>query len=58
MSVNMMQLEPGDRVELVDGSVVEVVENPRDGAWIICAPVDGSGPKDVVFLADVIGETS
>jgi hypothetical protein len=58
MSVNLMELNPGDRVELVDGTVMEVVENPRDGAWIICTPVGGFGGKDVVFLADVIGETS
>jgi hypothetical protein len=58
MSVNLMELEPGDRVDLVDGTVMEVVDNPRDGAWIICTPVDGSGGKEVVFLADVIGESS
>jgi hypothetical protein len=58
MSVNLMELDPGDRIALVDGTVMQVVENPRDGAWLICTPADGSGGKEVVFLADVIGETT
>jgi hypothetical protein len=55
--VNLRDFKPGDRVQLVDGRVVEVVENPGDGAWLICrGPGPDDGP-DVVFLAEVAGET-
>ena len=54
-AINFMSLEPGTTVTLRDGSVVSIIENPRDGAWLICAPVDGQGSPDVVFLNDVMG---
>jgi len=34
-------LEPGTRMELRDGSIVTVVENPHDGVWVVCQGVSG-----------------
>ncbi|NYT38549.1 hypothetical protein ERD78_17435 [Allopusillimonas soli] len=34
-TINLNELVPGVRVKLADGAIVEVTENPQDGAWII-----------------------
>jgi hypothetical protein len=54
--LNLLHVSPGDRLELADGSIVEVVENPRDGAWVVCKPVGGSdADKEAVFIGDIAG---
>lgn len=35
-SVNLLDLQPGNRLRLLDGGIVEVVSNPEDGMWVIC----------------------
>ncbi|MEN3293930.1 MAG: hypothetical protein V7642_3183 [Burkholderiales bacterium] len=35
-TVNLLDLQPGMRVTMVDGAIAEVVENPQDGIWVIC----------------------
>jgi hypothetical protein len=32
--LNILELEPGDKVRLQDGAIAEVVANPKDGVWI------------------------
>lgn len=54
--LNLRDFEPGARVRLQDGTVLLVVDNPGDGAWLICAPEDSPEDRDAVFLADIIGE--
>jgi hypothetical protein len=34
-------LVPGTYMELRDGAVVRVVENPNDGMWVLCEGSDG-----------------
>lgn len=50
----MMGLSPGDRLRLADGTTVEVVENPRDGAWVVCRSTADPKDKSVVFWMDVV----
>jgi hypothetical protein len=55
--INLRTYAPGDRLELVDGRTVEVVENPRDGAWLLCREAGSQDDAELVFLADVAGES-
>ena len=59
--VNLMDLTVGEKVSLVDDAVGEVVENPRDGSWVIIkyleSPTDEAkvGKEEPVFAEDVFG---
>lgn len=47
-------IESGMRLRLKDGSIVEVVDNPRDGVWVFCAAQSSGGPaSEPVYLDDV-----
>ncbi len=35
-AVNLLELQSGDQLKLLDGAVVVVVSNPEDGMWVIC----------------------
>jgi hypothetical protein len=48
--INLLHLEPGARLRLAGGAVVELVENPRDGSWLLCRYV--SHPTDPAMLGD------
>jgi hypothetical protein len=41
--IAVQHLEPGVRLRLKGGRIVEVVENPRDGMWLVvrALPPDG-----------------
>lgn len=46
----------GARIELVDGSRRVVVDNPRDGMWLVTGPEDPDAPDEgepMVFATDV-----
>jgi hypothetical protein len=32
--INVLTLKPGDRLELEDGTIAEVIENMEDGMWL------------------------
>jgi hypothetical protein len=57
--INVRTLEPGTRVALTDGSLVEVMSNPRDGIWLfgryLACPRDASmvGTEEMIFAQDV-----
>ena len=59
--VNLMDLAVGDKVSLADDAIGEVVENPRDGSWVILkylqSPTDEAkvGKEEPVFAEDVLG---
>jgi hypothetical protein len=44
--INVLTLEPGMRVRLVDGATAEAVSNPRDGVWILLRYLTGPDPSD------------
>lgn len=60
--VMIQMLSPGDKVRLADGSLCEVISNPKDGLWLMVtfleAPEDPSlvGTEDMVFANDVLGQ--
>ena len=54
--LNLRDFEPGSRIRLQDGTEMLIVDNPRDGAWLICAPEDRPEDREAVFIADIIGE--
>lgn len=39
-SINLVELGPGMRVRMNDGALAEIVENPRDGFWLIVRYLD------------------
>lgn len=54
--VPLRELEPGDRVRLRGEILAEVVENPRDGMWIVVRYVDRAGDDlEMVGADDVVG---
>ena len=59
--VNLMEIRVGQRVSLIDDVIAEVVDNPRDGSWIVVkyleSPSDPSrvGSEEPVFAADISG---
>lgn len=60
--VNLLNLEPGDVVEMSDGATVEVVSNLGDGMWIfgryITSPSDPSqeGTEEMVFAQEIVAQ--
>ena len=58
--VNLLQLEPGTKLGLANGSTVEVVTNLGDGVWIfgryLSSPSDPSleGTEEMVFAQEIV----
>jgi hypothetical protein len=61
LTLDLVAIEEGTRVKLRDGEIAEVVDNPRDGMWILLrfleAPDEPErmGTEELVFWADVLG---
>lgn len=57
--INIRDLAPGTSVVLGDGAVVEIVDNPRDGIWLLArylsSPRDSTlvGREEMIFAQDV-----
>ena len=58
-TVILTNLPVGQRIKLRDGSVAEVVANPRDGGWVQIRYVESAtntpGSEDMAFATDVVG---
>jgi hypothetical protein len=63
--INVLELEPGTKIRLVDDATAEVVANPRDGVWIqaryLTSPADPFqvGTEELLFaenIVEVLGE--
>lgn len=59
-TVNLTTLLPGTRLRLADGAIVEIVENPQDGTWLICRYVEhptmpelADGREHSIFATDI-----
>jgi|LauGreSuBDMM15SN_2_FD.fasta_scaffold26428_3 hypothetical protein len=54
----LQYLEPGTRLKLADGGAALVVENPRDGAWLVIRRIveGASEQQDIEYCSfdDVI----
>lgn len=61
LTLDLVAIGEGAKVKLRDGEIAEVVDNPRDGMWILLryldAPDDPAriGEEELVFWADVLG---
>ena len=57
--VNLMNLEPGDKIGMLNGATAEVMTNPKDGVWIfaryLTSPDDPSleGSEEMFFAQDI-----
>ena len=57
--INVMDLNPGDKVRLSDDVIVEIIDNPRDGIWLqgryITVPNNPSqeGEIEMIFAEDI-----
>lgn len=51
--LNFVEIAPGTALRLKDGRIVVVVENPADGSWLFCRPVDGEG-EEPIYVGDVL----
>ena len=60
--VNLLNLVPGEIIEMSDGATVEVLSNPGDGMWIfgryLSSPSDPSmeGSEEMVFAQEIVGK--
>ncbi len=58
--INVIELQPGDKIQLSEEVIAEVTANPRDGIWIqaryIKVPEDPSqeGAEEMIFAEDII----
>ena len=57
--VNLMNLEPGDKISMLNGATAEVTTNPMDGVWVfaklLTSPDDPSleGSEEMFFAQDI-----
>jgi hypothetical protein len=49
--LNLLNIEPGQKLQMKDGSTVEVVENIGDGIWLKAKLPEGD--EDLVFCEDI-----
>ncbi len=58
-TLNLVDVEAGTRLRTKAGQLYEVVENPQDGIWILCNPIDEAtgtaGAMEPVFAQDIAG---
>ena len=58
--INVRDLAPGSSVMLVGGAEVEIIDNPRDGMWLLArylsSPRDPAliGREEMIFAQDVV----
>lgn len=58
--INVRELAPGTSVVLVNGAEAEIVDNPRDGVWLLArylsSPRDATlvGQEEMIFAQDVL----
>lgn len=51
--ISIQDLQAGARVRLSDSRVVHVVDNPRDGLWLLVGPDDAGTSTELVHVDDV-----
>jgi hypothetical protein len=53
--LSIQNLEPGTRLKLKDeGKIVEVVENPQDGTWLIVRNLSPGAPEELCHADDIL----
>ncbi len=54
-TLNLADLLSGTRLALTDGRIVQVVDNPRDGTWLVCRTLDDTAEDELVSAGDISG---
>jgi hypothetical protein len=54
MLLSIQHLEPGTRLKLKDGKIVEIVENPQDGTWLLVRDVDAGAAQELLHVDDIL----
>jgi hypothetical protein len=55
--IAVQHLEPGTKIKLRDGAIVEIDENPRDGTWLMVHYLDDpAAPRKELAHADDVLE--
>lgn len=61
--INIAALDVGTKVVLADGDILQIVDNPQDGMWIVCRRLTQNGQavqdaaEETVFVHDVVAVT-
>jgi hypothetical protein len=50
----IQNLEPGTRLKLTGDKLVEVVENPQDGTWLIVRALASDAPTELCHIDDIL----
>lgn len=58
---DLMRAGQGTKLKLRDGSIIEIVENPQDGYWLLVRFLESPdaakvGTADMVFFEDIVGK--
>jgi hypothetical protein len=59
--IDLLKLEPGTRIKLIDGRIAEVVENMGDGQWVMarilvaCDRPADVGTEELCHSQDIVG---
>lgn len=58
--INIATLEVGTKVVLADGDILQIIDNPQDGMWLVCRRLTQGGTavnddgEETVFVHDVV----
>ncbi|MDP9968897.1 hypothetical protein J2W39_000120 [Variovorax paradoxus] len=52
--INLMTVEPGQKLRLKDGTIAEVVENIGDGIWVQARRA-GDSDEDLIHCEEILG---
>jgi len=52
--LSIQHLEPGTRLKLKDGKIVEIVENPQDGTWLIVRELNPGSAEVLCHVDDIL----
>ena len=52
--LSIQHWEAGTRLKLKDGKVVEVVDNPQDGTWLIVRELSPGAAQELCHIDDIL----
>jgi hypothetical protein len=52
--LSIQHWEPGTRLKLKDGKIVEVVDNPQDGTWLIVRDLSAEASQEFCHIDDIL----
>ncbi|GEM_PF-957843 len=61
LTLDLVAVPQGAKLQLVGGRIAEVIDNPRDGMWVLLRILEApdepgaEGEEELVFWADIAG---